>query len=176
MKQVIQKKGVILTIITLGCFFALELSGCGVFGENNDTPVVNPPYTTKLYQNAGLIVSSDTMTVTAMNNYPAPAASQTSTIPVSFKVAKDLLEKNVEGKILIPTGTLVSGTYTNDGKTCNVTWENVYAHGDQNMDKSNAVSIAKIAAPTTCNPATGIKNGDQLIISFTGAHSLDLAI
>jgi hypothetical protein len=176
MKQVIQKNRTKLTLITLGCFFALELSGCGVFGDSNDTPVVKPPYTGKLYQNAGLIVSTDTMTVTATNNYPAPAAGQPSTLPVSFKVAKDLREKNVEDKILIPADTLVSGTYTNDGKTCNVTWENVYAHGDQNMDKSNAVSIANIAVPTTCNAATGIKNGDQLIISFTKAHSLDMAL
>ncbi|MCC2626185.1 MAG: hypothetical protein K0R14_2058 [Burkholderiales bacterium] len=173
MKQVTQKNRTRLTLITIGCFFALELSGCGVFGSSNDTPVVKPPYTGQLYQNAGLIVSTDTMTVTAMNNYPAPAAGQTSTLPVSFKVAKDLPEKNVEGKILIPAGTLVSGTYTNDGKICNVSWENIYAHGDQTMDKSNAVLIDKIAAPTTCNPATGIKTNDQLTINFTKAHSLE---
>ncbi len=173
MKQFIQKNSAKLTLITIGCFFALELSGCGVFGSSNDTLVENPPYTKELYQNAGLIVSTDTMSVTATNNYPAPAAGQPSTMPVSFKVVKELREKNVEDKILVPAGTLVGGTYTNDGKTCSIAWENMYADGDQNMDKSKSVSIAKIAAPTTCNPATGIKSGDQLVISFPKAHNLE---
>lgn len=151
MKQNIPKTLFLISLLSL------FLSACG-----SDTP----PYVHKLSNNVRAIDPNNSVSVYSQNNYPAPITGQVTNITARFKVIYDLYEDD-ENRILIPSGTIVAGTYSNDGKSCRIYWKTVYAHGDENMEKRNSVSISHITVPTECNPVTGIKYGDQLVINFT---------
>jgi hypothetical protein len=149
----------IVGLITLGStLVTLGLAGCG--SDNT------PPYVKKLNRNVRSVSAGDVLTVFAQDDYPAPVQGKTISQPARFKVVYNLYEDQ-EDRILIPSGTIVSGAYFNDGKTCRVDWKHVYAHGDETMDKHNAVKLSHVANPTICNPEVGIKSGEPLVINFT---------
>ncbi|MCC2645177.1 MAG: hypothetical protein K0R94_955 [Burkholderiales bacterium] len=121
----------------------------------------NPPYVNKLDRNVRLISQHDTLQVFAMENYTAKMSGQYA----RFKVIYDL-NKHGGNKVLIKSDTIIRGLYFNDGKTCSVTWDKIYAHGDQAMDKDNGVKLNNIATPTMCDPAVGLKYGEPMVINF----------
>lgn len=150
MKQNISKS--ILSMIMLGSITTFGLTACG-----SD----NPPYVLKLERNVKAITPHDNLQVFAMDNYKAIMSGQQA----RFKVIYDLREDG-ENRVLIPSNTIISGTYFNDGTNCHVKWKDVYAHGDENVEHRNAVDISHIATPTTCDPAVGFKYGEPIIIQF----------
>lgn len=159
MKQHTSKTSFIVSLITLGgLLVTLGLAGCG--SDNT------PPYVKKLNRNVRSVSAGDVLTVYAQDDYPATMPGHTISTPASFKVVYNLYEDR-EDRILIPSGTIISGAYLNDGKTCRIYWKDVYAHGDQTMDKHNAVKLSHVANPTICNPNVGIKSGEPIVINFT---------
>jgi hypothetical protein len=149
-------------IVLSGVLVTLGLAGCGT--DNT------PPYVKKLNHNVRSVSEADTLTVFAEHDYPAPASGQTTTQLVYFKTVYNLYKNKGYHKVLIPSNTIVSGVYNNDGKGCTITWKDVYAHGDQTMDNHNAVNFSSVTVPTICNPTVGLKEGEPLIINFNTLH------
>ena len=124
------------------------------------------PSPERLTQHVQSIPSSTALAVVSEDSYPNVVDQQAIMQGGSFKTVDSVYDE-ASGKELIPSGATLRGIYSNDGVTCNITWDAVYANNDENENAMNAVNISQITTPTLCNPGKGIKKGDRLLINFT---------
>ena len=143
----------------------LLLTGVLVVGlaacSSDSTPDVQ-----RLTQNVLTVSSTAVLSVISEDSYLIPDNEQPIVQAGRYKVVGDIYDES-DNRILIPSGAILSGVYSNDGDTCFVTWKSVYANNDDIEDTYNAVSLSKVTRPTKCNPARGVRDGDRLKVSFT---------
>lgn len=143
--------------ILIASLLIIGLIGC----SSESTPAPR-----KLYRNIQAISSTTVISVTAQNSYPMPKDDNLVEQSGRFKTINDVYDA-VDNRILIPSGAIISGSYSNDGGTCRVIWKSIYANNAVNYHSDNAVSIAQVTEPTKCDSIKGVKIGDRLEIRFS---------
>lgn len=124
------------------------------------------PAPRKLYRNVQAISSTTIISVIAQNSYPMPLNDNLVEQSGRFKTINDVYDA-VDNRILVPSGAIISGSYSNDGGICRVIWKSIYANNATDYHSDNAVSIAQVTEPTKCDSIKGVKIGERLEIRFS---------
>lgn len=138
----------------------LQLTACGLFGPAPE------PTPGKLASNLERINSGTIINVVSLVPMDIPNPSESAiTNTTVFRVSNDLREYP-NSSILIPQNALVTGIYTNNGKTCSISWQAIYANYTALEKGQGAMTIAPQVQNTSCDPKTGIRAGQLMNITF----------
>ena len=143
--------------ILIASLLIIGLVGC----SSESTPAPR-----KLYRNIQAISSTTIISVIAQNSYPMPEKNTLIEQSGNFRTINDVYDA-ADNRILIPSGAIIGGSYSNDGGICRVIWKSVYANNGADYTSENAVSIAQVTEPTKCDSVKGVKVGDRLEIRFS---------
>ncbi len=138
----------------------ISLSACGLF-QAPPSPTPN-----RIYQNISRVESGTVVPTVALVPMDIPNPTQPKVVNTgAFRVTQDIRD-TPSGAVLIPQNALVKGVYSNDGITCQISWQAIY--NDYNAMEKNQVtlSIAELTQNTTCNPKLGIRPGQITNITF----------
>lgn len=117
----------------------------------------------KLSLDVQALPPSTVISVIAEESYKTPKGSQVVEKSGVFKV-KDNIYSERGSQVLIPRGAIVGGSYANDGVSCTVTWNSVYANADEYAENRGSFELSNVSSPTICNPTRGVKKNDRLVI------------
>lgn len=139
---------------------AISLSSCGLF-----QPPPSP--TPKLVDfKVDQIESGTPMTLIGMVPMDVPNAKQTVvTNNTVFRITTDVVG-SPNSTILIPQNSLLSGVYYNDGKSCKISWQDLFGDFRGMELHQGYLGIAKRLNDTTCDPQVGIKPGQTIQVIF----------
>ena len=139
----------------------LLLSGCGLF----QTPP--PPTPHKIGQNLARISPGSVINVVAMVPMDTPNPSQPKVVnSAAFRVADNVQAATPDKSILIPQNAFITGIYSNDGSSCQVSWQEVFQNYRTLETDQGALSIASLASNSSCDPKQGIHAGQLININF----------
>jgi hypothetical protein len=140
----------------------LILSVIGLVACSSD----QTPTPQKLSQDVQSLPPETVISVSAENSFPTPKNAQVIQQLGSFRTIDNVYDK-AGNRVLIPRNAIISGTYTNDGVSCQIAWKSVYANKEEYEEKRGSFVVGDTSVPSVCNPVRGIKAGDRLTISFT---------
>jgi len=144
----------------LSKLFYLILSFFVLSCSNETLPTPN-----KLSQNLGVIPSNTVISVIAKDNHNVPKSDGVIEEPKIYAVLDNIYDEDgVE--VLIPKGAIVTGIYSNDGVTCKVSWQALYANKKAYSQKQGTLNFRNVTQPSFCNPQRGIKANNRLTIRF----------
>lgn len=139
---------------------ALIINGCGLF----QAPPSPTPNT--INQNLSRVTSGTIVNVVSLVPMDIPNPSQSKiTNSAAFRVTDDIRD-NLNAKVLISQNSLIVGVYTNDGKSCLVSWQAIYPDYRSLELNHGTLNIAELVNNTTCDPKSGISPGKLFHIVF----------
>lgn len=137
-----------------------EIAGCGLFQA---PPPIMP---SRMNQNISRIASGTVVNTISLVPMDVPNPSQIKiTNTAIFRVTDNVLS-SPGSAVLIPQNALITGVYTNDGKSCIVSWQAVYANYSALEKNQAAISIAISTENTLCDPKVGIAVGQLAKVTF----------
>lgn len=122
----------------------------------------NIPTPQKLGVDVRSLPANSVIAVLAKEDFPTPKNSQIIEKQSAFKVIDSVYSQ--QGTMLVRKNSIISGTYTNDGVTCRVTWKSIYANKSNYEDNIGTFSLGAVTEPTPCDPVKGIKEGQRVMI------------
>lgn len=139
---------------------SLSLTACGLFGP---APGPTPG---KLTGNLERVNSGTIVNVVSLVPMDIPNPSESViTNSAAFRVTNDVREYP-NSSILIPQNALITGIYTNNGKTCSISWQAIYADYPALEKGQGSLAIAPLVQNTSCDPKAGIRAGQLMNITF----------
>ncbi len=139
---------------------SLPLAACGLFGP---APGPTPG---KLTGNLERVNSGTIVNVVSLVPMDIPNPSESViTNSAAFRVTNDVREYP-NSSILIPQNALITGIYTNNGKTCSISWQAIYADYPALEKGQGSLAIAPLVKNTSCDPKAGIRAGQLMNITF----------
>ncbi|MCC2624788.1 MAG: hypothetical protein K0R14_661 [Burkholderiales bacterium] len=130
------------------------LSACS--NENLPTPA-------KLGHDVQTLPPATGIAVVAMEDLDVPEDAQLMNNQAAFKVL-DNVYAEYGNKVIVKKGSIVSGTYFNNGTQCKISWNAIYVNKKQYKKKRGAALSDSIAQPSLCDPVKGIKKGQRVMI------------
>ena len=76
-----------------------------------------------------------------------------------------------KAKLFVPKESIITGTYANNGVTCNVIWGSIYANENAYKTDQAMFDLHGQAEPTKCDPARGITKGYTILINIDDANN-----
>lgn len=151
-RRLVNSIGLIISMVTI--------SSCGLF-KKPDAPTPQ-----KVTVRVDLLESGTVIHVVDLVPMDIPNPSQPKIVnTAAFRVTQDV--RSIPGNLLvIPQNALITGFYSNDGKTCQVSWQAIYYDYRSLELNQSILGIADRAANSACDPKTGIKPGQAMDITF----------
>ncbi len=144
----------LLKITALIGVATIALGACS--SENEPTPA-------KLGYDVQTLPPAAGIAVVAREDLDAPQDAQLINTPATFKVLDNVYAEN-GNRIVVKKGSIVSGTYFNNGTKCQITWNAIYSSKSQFKKKRGASLADSIAAPSACDPVKGVSEGQRVMI------------
>jgi hypothetical protein len=144
--------------VSLLCLFSL--SSCGLFGA---APSTTPR---RMSQDMALINPGTIVNVVSLVPMDTPNSAQSKIVNSAvFRVTEDV-KGYPNTMTLIPQNALISGIYSNDGTTCHVSWQVIYADYSALEKNQGTMDIAPRVSNTSCDAKLGIRAGQLMNITF----------
>jgi len=138
----------------------LGVSACGLFKA---PPAPTPQ---KISVRVDLLESGTIIHVVDLVPMDVPNPTQPKVVnTAAFRVTHDV--RSVPGNLLvIPQNALITGSYSNDGKTCQVSWQAIY-YDYRSLELNQPIlGVADRTLNNKCDPKLGIKPGEAMDITF----------
>lgn len=142
--------------IILYALLSLLLISCGFVSQ--------PPK--QINQNLQRLPAGTRINVVALTPMDIPNQNQTTVVnSTAFRVTQDLRDPQ-NATLVIAKNGLISGVYTNDGKSCQISWQAVYNDYAALEQDQAALGIGPLVENNRCDPKLGIRPGQLFIITF----------
>ncbi len=138
----------------------VSISSCGLFQKPQ------APTPQKISVRVDLLESGTVIHVVDLVPMDIPNPTQPKIVnTAAFRVTHDV--RSVPANLLvIPQNALITGSYNNDGKTCQVSWQAIY-YDYRSLELSQPIlGIADRTFNSACDPKLGIKPGQAMDITF----------
>jgi hypothetical protein len=123
----------------------------------------NVPTPAKLGYDVQTLAPATGIAVVAREDLDAPEDAQLINNPATFKVL-DNVYAEYGNKVIVRKGSIISGTYFNNGTQCKISWNAIYLNKSQYKKKRGASLSDSIAQPSLCDPVKGVKEGQRVMI------------
>lgn len=148
------------TKLTFVSFMVITLSGCGLFQA--------PPPPTPIRINHNLSQATSGTIIYAINLVPmdVPNPSQTKIVnSAAFRVSQNVLS-GLNSAPIIKQDYILTGVYSNDGTTCQVSWQAIYPDYTSLEKNQGDLNVGTLLNNNSCNPKLGIKPGQLIEVIF----------
>lgn len=155
----ITRKNLALTIL-FSVISAAGLAGCGLM----HSPQAPTPQ--KVSLRIDLLESGTVIHAVDLVPMDIPNPSQSKIVnTAAFRITQDI--RSIPANLLVlPQNALITGVYSNDGKTCQISWQEVYYDYRSLELNQSILSIGSRTANTPCDPKMGIRPGQAVEITL----------
>jgi hypothetical protein len=145
---------------TLLTGLSIGLNSCGLF------QAPPPPTPSKITHN--LSQSTSGTIIYAINLVPmdVPNPSQPKIVnTAAFRVTQNVLS-GLNSAVIIKQDYIVTGVYSNDGTTCQISWQGIYPDYASLEKNHGDLGAGELLNNNSCNPKLGIPPGQLMQIIF----------
>lgn len=140
--------------------FAVNLTACGLF------QAPPPPTPNKISHNLSQATSGTIIYSVNLVPMDVPNPSQTKIVnTAAFRVSQTVLS-GLNSAPIIKQDYIITGIYSNDGTTCQISWQAIYPDYASLEKNQGDLNIGTLLNNNSCNPKLGIKPGQLIEIVF----------
>ncbi len=140
--------------------FAVNLTACGLF------QAPPPPTPNKISHNLSQATSGTIIYAVNLVPMDVPNPSQTKIVnTAAFRVSQTVLS-GLNSAPIIKQDYIITGIYSNDGTTCQISWQAIYPDYASLEKNQGDLNIGTLLNNNSCNPKLGIKPGQLIEIVF----------
>lgn len=146
-------------IILLACM-TINLSSCGLF------QAPPPPTPNRITHNLNQATSGTIIYAINLVPMDVPNQSQPKIVnSAAFRVSQNVLS-SLNSAVIIKQDYIITGVYSNDGTTCQISWQAIYPDYASLEKNQGDLNIGTLLNNNSCNPKFGIKPGQLIEIVF----------
>lgn len=140
--------------------FAVNLTACGLF------QAPPPPTPNKISHNLSQATSGTIIYAVNLVPMDVPNPSQTKIVNIAaFRVSQTVLS-GLNSAPIIKQDYIITGIYSNDGTTCQISWQAIYPDYASLEKNQGDLNIGTLLNNNICNSKLGIKPGQLIEIVF----------